>query len=302
MIKPYSTLSYSYSPQVTASASQSSASFRSNGSSLPGIHSSPITSSNNILTTATPITRGNNKPESFIPLAAAGGGDGGSTGSGNTGGSGGDGKSNDGGSGGNDDEEFLDLAQAKEIAAAKGIELPEDFAAAAASGGLRSSVLSTYASIVSGGFLSSLLARTLPAFRDRLIADKLYFFKVLAEVTIDSACATVAEVRKRGDEFWGEFEFYLSDLLVGLVLDVVLVTLLAPVAVPGRAPKRQHTSGIRGWASKLPSAMFEKSGVRKYTVGDRIGCYVARGLEYSLAGMACGAVGQGVASGMMVLK
>ena len=30
------------------------------------------------------------------------------------------------------------------------------------------------------------------------------------------ACATVAEVRKRGDEFWSEFEFYLSDLLVGV--------------------------------------------------------------------------------------
>jgi hypothetical protein len=28
-------------------------------------------------------------------------------------------------------------------------------------------------------------------------------------------CATVAEVRKRGDEFWKEFEFYLSDMLVG---------------------------------------------------------------------------------------
>jgi hypothetical protein len=25
----------------------------------------------------------------------------------------------------------------------------------------------------------------------------------------------VAEVRKRGDEFWKEFEFYLSDMLVG---------------------------------------------------------------------------------------
>ena len=39
----------------------------------------------------------------------------------------------------------------------------------------------------------------------------------------------MAELRKRGEDFWGEFEFYLSDLLVGLVLDVVLVTLLAPV-------------------------------------------------------------------------
>lgn len=47
----------------------------------------------------------------------------------------------------------------------------------------------------------------------------------------------MAELRKRGDEFWDEFEFYLSDLLVGLVLDVVLVTLLAPVAVAGRERK-----------------------------------------------------------------
>lgn len=30
-----------------------------------------------------------------------------------------------------------------------------------------------------------------------------------------TGCATVAEVRKRGDEFWKEFEFYLSDMLVG---------------------------------------------------------------------------------------
>ncbi len=46
-------------------------------------------------------------------------------------------------------------------------------------------------------------------------------------------CATVAEVRKRGKDFWAEFEFYLSDLLVGLVLDVVLVSLMAPAAVLG---------------------------------------------------------------------
>lgn len=250
--------------------------------------------------------------------------------------------------------------QAQELAAAKGVSLPEDFAAAAASGGLRAAVLDTYCKLASGGFLTSWLVKALPAFRDRLIADRLFFFKVWAEVAIDSgalllvgwldmcsgrlhsswccvrpclavvmcalachacllppactpcalmcpaphpppfcppppACATVAEVRKRGDEFWSEFEFYLSDLLVrqatgtvvasavlqgtnvlgqrlpatcllviqamrrwlqmlwrttfahvcpascfpcsvqvGLVLDVVLVTLIAPVAQPGR--------------------------------------------------------------------
>lgn len=117
-----------------------------------------------------------------------------------------------------------------------------------------------------------------------------------------SACATVAELRKRGDEFWGEFEFYLSDLVVGLVLDVVLVTLLAPVAVIGRT-RKTPPSGLRRWSSQLPSAVFERSQPgKKFTLSDRAGCYVARGLEYSLAGMVCGIVGQGIASGMMLLK
>ena len=112
----------------------------------------------------------------------------------------------------------------------------------------------------------------------------------------------MAELRKRGDEFWGEFEFYLSDLVVGLVLDVVLVSLLAPVAVAGRK-RKLAPSGLRRWSSRLPSAMFERSQPgRKYSLSDRAGCYVARGLEYSLAGMACGIVGQGVASGMMQLR
>lgn len=65
--------------------------------------------------------------------------------------------------------------------------LPEDFAAAArAGGGLRASVLEAYAALASGGALTSWLVRSVPAFRDRLIADRLFFFKVWAEVAIDS--------------------------------------------------------------------------------------------------------------------
>ena len=64
-----------------------------------------------------------------------------------------------------------------------------------------------------------------------------------AEIAIDVCCATLAEVRKRGENFWGEFEFYLSDLAVGMVLDIVLVTLLAPVAVVGKYPKAVESTG-----------------------------------------------------------
>lgn len=99
--------------------------------------------------------------------------------------------------------------------------------------------------------VSAIIARSVPYLRDRILADPLFLFKIGAEVVIDSGmavqllgvmlwhylgltdtanhpcvlrfpfgcagCATVAEVRKRGNDFWAEFEFYLSDLFVGLV-------------------------------------------------------------------------------------
>ena len=64
---------------------------------------------------------------------------------------------------------------------------------------------------------------------------------------LSAGCATVAEVRKRGDDFWGEFEFYLSDLVVGCVLDCVLVGLLAPAAVIGAKPKTKPSGKHRAY-------------------------------------------------------
>lgn len=69
---------------------------------------------------------------------------------------------------------------------------------------------------------------------------------------LGTGCATVAEVRKRGKDFWAEFEFYLSDLLVGLVMDVVLVSLMAPVAVLGAKPRS------RGTSSESPSLVLAR--------------------------------------------
>lgn len=80
-----------------------------------------------------------------------------------------------------------------------------------------------------------------------------------------AGCATVAEVRKRGEDFWAEFEFYLSDLLVGIVLDVVLVSLMAPVAVlGGRAAVAAGQSGLQRWLAGIPSAALEASVRGKY--------------------------------------
>ncbi|KAI8462697.1 MAG: hypothetical protein J3K34DRAFT_455167 [Monoraphidium minutum] len=169
--------------------------------------------------------------------------------------------------------------------------------------GLRSTAFSKYVALQGLG-LSARLSRRFPAIRDRLIADDKFLFKVVAEIIIDSACATVAEVRKRGEEFWAEFEFYLSDLIVGVVLDVALVSLIAPRAVLGRTPMAVKGGPLAKWLATVPSAMFEASipGVKTYKPSARIACVFVKFLEYSLAGIACGLVGQGVANSLMHAK
>lgn len=71
---------------------------------------------------------------------------------------------------------------------------------------------------------------------------------------IDSCCATFAEVQKRGKDFWAEFELYLADLLVGIVVDIALVGMLAPYARIGKQPMSRGLLGcIQHACNSLPS-------------------------------------------------
>lgn len=68
------------------------------------------------------------------------------------------------------------------------------------------------------------------------------------QIVIDSCCATVAEYQKRGKDFWNEFELYVADLLVGLVVNVALVGMLAPYARIGKP------SVSRGFIGRMQTA------------------------------------------------
>ncbi|KAK1583622.1 hypothetical protein Q3G72_025627 [Acer saccharum] len=57
-----------------------------------------------------------------------------------------------------------------------------------------------------------------------------------------SAMVSRREYQKRRKDFWSEFELYLADLLVGVVVDVALVGMLAPYA--------------RIWQSTVSSGLF----------------------------------------------
>jgi hypothetical protein len=267
-------------------------------------------------TTMTPGTRASSAPLGQPPAAVAGGGGGGAGGSaGGKGGGGGGGGDNNNGDDDNDDNEvLLDAAQAEAAALSAKIDLPPDMALAARTVGLRSTALARYAAL-RGLAVTGALASRFPAVRDRLLADERFLFKVWAECAIDAGCATVAEVRKRGEHFWGEIELYASDLIVGLVLDVVLVTLMAPAAVVGgkaaaaaAAAGAKRQAGLAAAAqralARVPSAVFAPSvpGGVKFTPLSRLACVAVKFFEYSLAGIVCGLIGQAAANGLIVVK
>ncbi|UPR03115.1 protein RETICULATA-related [Chloropicon primus] len=243
---------------------------------------------------------------------SSGGCNGGGNGGGSGDGSGGGGE----GSGGGDEEEedaLLPLNEAEKLA--KDAKIPEDWQGLAKlGGGLRQSVLTKYLALLKAGGMVGFLAGKFPILRDRLIQDDRFLFKVATEVLIDSGCATLAEVKKRGPAFWGEFEFYLSDLVVGIFLDVALVTLLAPTCMAGATNIVKVAGKTKGLAKysqmflsfqkSLPSAVFEKSvkGLRVYTPQQRITAFLYKGLEYAFVGFACGLVGQSMANTAMIAK
>lgn len=80
------------------------------------------------------------------------------------------------------------------------------------------------------------------------------FYISSTQIVIDSCCATFAEVQKRGKDFWSEFELYAADLLVGIVVNVALVSMLAPYARIGKSSASKDFFGKMAHAyGALPS-------------------------------------------------
>ncbi|KAL0709908.1 hypothetical protein Bca4012_016886 [Brassica carinata] len=213
------------------------------------------------------------KDETFSDLEIDDDGGDGNGDSGDNGG-GGDGGDDDGEEEEDEDEE-ADKAEEKEFGPLlkfeevmketerRGITLPEDMLEAAKSVGIRKLFLLRYLDLQGSIWPLGFLMRTCSMLRNRMLADPSFLFKVGTEIAIDSCCATFAEVQKRGEDFWSEFELYAADLLVGLVVDVALVGLLAPYARIGKTSVASSSTGLfkglRRSCAALPSRSIKKS-------------------------------------------
>ncbi|KAB2050414.1 hypothetical protein ES319_A13G244100v1 [Gossypium barbadense] len=260
------------------------------------------------------------------------------------GGCGGGGRDNGGndsfGGGGSEDEEgkefgpILKFEEVKKEAEARGVKLPSDMMDAAKSYGIRKLFLLRYLDLQGSIWPLGFLMKHCSMLRDRMLADPSFLFKVGTEVGIDSFCATFAEMKKRGDAFWSEFELYLADVLVGLVIDVALVGMLAPYARFSQpsAPSRGLFGSLQQACSALPSrssfhsnnlcpttliSWFIKSIIElfcscsvfeaerpgcTFSAKQRIATFFYKGVLYGSVGFGCGLVGQGIANLVMTTK
>ncbi|KAL2511152.1 reticulata-related 1 [Abeliophyllum distichum] len=222
------------------------------------------------------------------------------------GGGGGGGGGEDGDCDG-DEEEFGPIIKYEDVvkeAEIRGASLPPDMLEAAKTTGIRELILARYLDLQGSVGPLGFLMRHCSMLRNRMLVDPSFLFKVGTEVVIDSCCATFAEVKQRGKDFWAEFELYAADLLVGIVVDIALVGMLAPYA---RIGKRSVSSGFLGRlqhvCGALPSSVFEaeRPGI-KFSLQQRIATYFYKGVLYGSVGFGCGLIGQGIANMIMTAK
>ncbi|GAB4833869.1 hypothetical protein Ancab_032117 [Ancistrocladus abbreviatus] len=206
-----------------------------------------------------------------------------------------------------EEEEFGPIMKFEEVireTQSRGASLPADMLEAAKSVGIRRMLLLRYLDLQGSAWPLGFAMRSCSMLRNRMLADPSFLFKVGTEIMIDSCCATFAEVQKRGKDFWAEFELYVADLLVGIVVNVALVGMLAPYARIGQPSMSKGFLGrLQQSYSALPSSVFEaeRPGCR-FTINQRLATYFYKGILYGSVGFACGLIGQGIANLIMTMK
>lgn len=225
---------------------------------------------------------------------------------GGSGGGGGDGEGEGNGDDG-EEKEFGAIMKFEEVMRETekyGATLPSDILEAAKTTGIRELILMRYLELQGSAGPLGFLMRHCAILRNRMLADPAFLFKIGTEIVIDSCCATFAEVQKRGKDFWTEFELYLADLLVGVVVNVALVGMLAPyVRIGNRSASAGFLGGFSRACRDLPSSVFEaeRPGCR-FSVKQRMASYLYTGVLQGAVGFGCGIFGQGIANLIMTAK
>ncbi|GMH37960.1 hypothetical protein BSKO_05844 [Bryopsis sp. KO-2023] len=234
-------------------------------------------------------------PEAVRPVEESDGGDGGG-GGGSTGGNGGGGDNGgDGaGSGGMSPGVAALLAQA-----GRSLEsFPVDFAKAITDGKVTEKILQRYLNFEKN-FIAGILFG-FAGFRERMLADPSFLFKVALECGIGIFTKSTAEYKKRDKVFWLELDFVFANVVMALLADFMLVWLPAPtLSFAGTAGK----AAARGpkWLSNIPENAFQmvQPGMQPFTLLQRSFSILRNGAKLLGVGIICSAIGVAATNGLI---
>ncbi|CAB4309143.1 unnamed protein product [Prunus armeniaca] len=287
-------ISLCFTPASTSSSSSSLSKLNPHHPSLPS--ASPLL---HLRLTVTPSSLTHRHRQFRQVLFSTGGGDGGINGRDSSGGGGGGGDDGDI-NGGSDNAGGKNLAEALLVLAEskRGLEsLPKDLAAAIQAGRIPGSVVSRYFELEKSGLFKWLMQ--FAGFRERLLADDLFFAKVFMECGVGLFTKTAAEYQRRGENFFNELEVVFADVVMAIIADFMLVYLPAPT-VSLRPPLALNAGAITKFFHGCPDNAFQiaLSGT-SYSLLQRIGGVVRNGAKLFAVGTASSLVGTAVTNALI---
>lgn len=130
-----------------------------------------------------------------------------------------------------------------------------------------------------GGFLGAFLK----GWHDRVRTDPQFPFKVLMEEVVGVGACVIGDMASRPNFGLNELDFVFSTVVVGSILNFTLMYMLAPTSAGAAA-----SSVPAIFATCPPGHMFEQG---PYSVLDRFGTFVYKGVLFAAVGFAAGLVG-----------
>lgn len=133
----------------------------------------------------------------------------------------------------------------------------------------------------------------LSGWRSRVAADPQFPFKVLMEEIVGVSACVLGDMASRPNFGLNELDFVFSTLVVGSILNFTLMYLLAPTMASSGAALPAF------FASCPTSHMFEPG---PFSVVDRFGTFVYKGMVFAGVGLAAGLVGTAISNGLLMMR
>ncbi|XP_054796218.1 protein RETICULATA-RELATED 4, chloroplastic [Prosopis cineraria] len=213
--------------------------------------------------------------------------------------SGGGGGGDDGGNAGDDNEKNEAILVLAEVG--RSLEsLPTDLATAIKDGKIPASVVSRFLELEKSPFFRWLLQ--FGGFKERLLADDLFLFKVFMECGVGMFTKTAAEYERRREKFFDELEIVFADVVMAILADFMLVYLPAPT-VSLRPPLSISAGPIAKFFHNCPDNAFQVSlSGTPYSLIQRVGAILRNGTKLFAVGTASSLVGTAVTNALINAK